>query len=315
VWRVSVDDGDRSLIPTPDAQAVHPDVDPITGALVYVSRRVNDSIWHIRPRSDNEAQARAIAESSRRDGAPSWSPDGRHVAFVSDRSGTWQIWMADLETRRARRVTRLDLGQPGRPHFSPDGKRLAFSVLESGIERLMVLDLASGRSHRVPAVGRHDLALGWSSDDRIVARSDGRAAWSLVAVDPESGKAEIIEEEWPEGHPVRVANGRVFFSSDRSEGLWVYDFEDRTRRQLVPAELTGDWRSWAPCRDHVIFTTGSGGLKVDRLGLGTTHVERDVFDVPDSIVSVTPSPDCTALLAVRRMRGESDLVALNGLGF
>jgi tricorn protease len=55
---------------------------------------------------------------------PDWSPDGRRLAFQSSRSGSIQIWVLDLRSKVARRLTK------GRaafsPDWSPDGRRIAF---------------------------------------------------------------------------------------------------------------------------------------------------------------------------------------------
>jgi TolB protein len=43
--------------------------------------------------------------SSGRNEDPTWAPDGRHIAFVSDRTGQRQIWVIDIETGRVRAIT------------------------------------------------------------------------------------------------------------------------------------------------------------------------------------------------------------------
>ena len=45
------------------------------------------------------------SSSSGRNEDPTWAPDGRHIAFVSDRTGQRQIWVIDIETGRVRAIT------------------------------------------------------------------------------------------------------------------------------------------------------------------------------------------------------------------
>ncbi len=62
----------------------------------------------------------------RRDHSPEWSPDGRHVAFVSRRGPVDQVFVLDLAgPGEARQVTSVDEGANG-PMWSPDGSRVAF---------------------------------------------------------------------------------------------------------------------------------------------------------------------------------------------
>ncbi|HYF94143.1 MAG TPA: S9 family peptidase [Symbiobacteriaceae bacterium] len=70
-----------------------------------------------------------------KDHSPRWSPDGRWLAFVSNRSGTSQIWLLPLEGGEARQLTKIK-GGAGNPVWSPDGKYLAFTanLTEEGIK-------------------------------------------------------------------------------------------------------------------------------------------------------------------------------------
>jgi TolB protein len=66
-----------------------------------------------------------LSKNPAMDGWPSWSPDGRHVAFASDRSGNHEIYLMNADGSDVRLVADL----PGRntsPHWSPDGKHLSF---------------------------------------------------------------------------------------------------------------------------------------------------------------------------------------------
>lgn len=72
------------------------------------------------------------------DGAPCWSPDGKTLAFVSQRSGNWDIWAVPAGGGEAVQVTsgpKSDM----RPAWSPDGKRMAFTSDRGGSQDIWVL--------------------------------------------------------------------------------------------------------------------------------------------------------------------------------
>ncbi len=60
------------------------------------------------------------------EGAPAWSPDGKHIYFSSDRTGVFNLYAYEIETRKIFQVTNV-LGGAFAPSPSPDGTALAFS--------------------------------------------------------------------------------------------------------------------------------------------------------------------------------------------
>lgn len=62
--------------------------------------------------------------------SPSWSPDGKKLAYVSNRAGRPNIYVYDFETKRSMRISsgRYDVD----PDWSPDGEKIAYSSLEGG---------------------------------------------------------------------------------------------------------------------------------------------------------------------------------------
>src|SRR5262245_30837092 len=70
---------------------------------------------------------RQLTEGAYRDSAPAFSPDGKRVAFLSNRSGSTQIHVMWLDTRETAQLTRFEFDASA-PIWSPDGSKIAFSV-------------------------------------------------------------------------------------------------------------------------------------------------------------------------------------------
>ena len=62
------------------------------------------------------------------DASPSWSPDGKTIAFLSNRSGKVQVWLISAETNTATQLTTLPNGVAAAPTWSPDGKHISFTA-------------------------------------------------------------------------------------------------------------------------------------------------------------------------------------------
>ena len=86
------------------------------------------------------------------DTAPSWSPSGDRVAFISSRSGNWEIWVVDLATGEETKLTDHPAADVA-PAWSPDGKRLAFLSGRDGAWAVYVLEVGSGRQRKVVSTG------------------------------------------------------------------------------------------------------------------------------------------------------------------
>ena len=76
---------------------------------------------------------------------PAWSPDGSRIAFVSDRSGTEEIWSADVDGSNVVRHTHFSGPLPSSPSWSPDGRSLVFDVpVGDGIEANEIVVVVDG---------------------------------------------------------------------------------------------------------------------------------------------------------------------------
>lgn len=89
---------------------------------------------------------------------PVFSPDGRYLAYVSDASGWWQIYLYDLETDAHHQLTSdaADYGLPAwvqglRTYsFSPDSRYIFCIRNQAGVNSLWKITIPSGESERVP---------------------------------------------------------------------------------------------------------------------------------------------------------------------
>jgi len=86
------------------------------------------------------------------DTAPTWSPTGRRLAFISARDGNWELYTVDVTSGQETRLTD-DLATDVAPQWSPDGKRVAFLSNRGGAWAVYVMEVKSGRVQKVIATG------------------------------------------------------------------------------------------------------------------------------------------------------------------
>lgn len=115
------------------------------GARLAIVRAVYDAdLWRYRmPRSGKPAGPQVVANSTYSDREAEISPAGDRVAFLSDRSGRAQVWVAGLDGTGLRQLSFGDTVMRG-PTWLPDGRRIRFGTREADVPRFYVADTQTG---------------------------------------------------------------------------------------------------------------------------------------------------------------------------
>ena len=142
--------------------------------LAYSSFSFHSSIWRIAAPGGSKARDEKSAGSvngntpfiysTRDDSSPQFSPDGKRIAFMSNRSGNLEIWVCDSDGSSPVQLTSFRGPNVSTPRWSPDGGRIAFdSDAEGEIRRL------DDRRERREA-SSHDYPSGERWEPELVAR-------------------------------------------------------------------------------------------------------------------------------------------------
>lgn len=120
------------------------------------------------PGSHQEPATRTPVQEVSGDRGPRWSPDGGRIAFVSDRNGTWDIWVMDAEGSDPRNLTDSPASDMN-PRWSPDGSRIAFKSDRTGTHEIWVMDADGSDPRRVTDAPGSEVQIQWSPDGRWLA--------------------------------------------------------------------------------------------------------------------------------------------------
>jgi dipeptidyl aminopeptidase/acylaminoacyl peptidase len=155
---------------------------------------------------------RQLTEGTFRDTAPAFSPDGKRIAFLSNRSGSTQIHVMWLDTRETAQLTRLDV-DPSAPIWSPDSSTIAFTV--------RVLDETSPLPIKLPKTPKGaELAKSAVLVDRTVWGADGtgptqKGFTHVFLVDANTGgiSRQITSGDFNHAGPAFSPDGKTVYVS------------------------------------------------------------------------------------------------------
>ncbi len=183
-----------------------------------------------------------------------WSPDGRQIAFISDRSGEEQVWVVDQDgAGEPRQLTEGLAGMLYAPAWSPDGKQIAFSDKEG---RIYVVTLADRRLRQVADETRgqvNDYA--WSPGGSFLAFSLSHPSgfrsirvWSATDGSLHQVTDEMFnsfEPAWdPEGNYLYVLSDRDYapqqtrkepnYAASRNTGIFALALRKNVKHPFPP---------------------------------------------------------------------------------
>lgn len=125
--------------------------------------------------------------------SPSWSPDGRKIAYVSFESGNSAIYVQDITTGSRQLVSARAKGINGAPNFSPDGSKLALALSYQGNPEIYVMDLGSRQETRLTTNLAIDTEPRWTPDGQsIIFTSDRSGRPQLYQMPAGGGGADRI---------------------------------------------------------------------------------------------------------------------------
>lgn len=327
LWRVSADGGTPTLVRAPSAgtRVSHPTVSPQSGRLVYTQKSAQLDIWKLSRASPNDGYtASPLISSTQADTHPSIAPNGKRVAYVSDRSGTSEIWIAGADGSEPDRLTSMGGPQVTTLRWSPDGNRICFVARRNGQSDLHLISASGGLPTHLTNASSEDLVPRWSGDSRWVYFSSNRTgqweAWRARA-SSDSVRVQQVTDGGAVSAQESPTDSTLYFVRPDTVGIWSARL--RTSRlpidtRVLPIRIIGQFnpderRSWwvGPNRIHFLHRqSGSAVLVYHELDSGRI---RPLYQFPDwrpvQSLDVSPNGDWFAYTHV--VQRESDVMLVD----
>ena len=192
--------------------------------------------------------------------APQFSPDGKMLAYMSDRSGTMEIWVSNRDGSNPFQLTAV--GGAGTPRWSPDSQSVVFDVIrQGGGPKIVSINVRGGAPQVLTPDAYENEVPSWSRDGKWIYfasnRSGNLQVWKVparggspVQVTRHGGHAAL---ESPDGKLVYYAK-----SPAAEPEIWQVPVEGG-EETLVPLVRPGTWASWQVVDGGILFVGPSLG--------------------------------------------------------
>ncbi len=192
-------------------------------------------------------EARRLTSGAHSDSGPRWSPDGKRLAFVSDRAEKPQIYVIPVDGGEARAVTDLEQGVGGDLAWSPDGKWIAFGA---GPEEKTEYD----KPYRVTRHIYRFNAMGYFENDAI-------QDLYIIESDPDADAEpkRLTEDAFANSGPLWSPDGReiLYSAGFPPDSHRVFSYFKVVNLEGESRTIAPDWSGyiyrWTPDGENIVF--------------------------------------------------------------
>jgi TolB protein len=283
--RVALLDGtDRLLVPLDGDFEGQPSPDGSRVAYELYTPDGRSTIWVWDAATDAHRQLTTEGREGLDPGL-AWSPDSRSLLYRSTRTGTPDLWIADVTTGELRQLT-SDIRADSAGRWSPDGQRVAFLSGRGGQADVWIMPSSGGDAIRVTDDRAIEADLRWTPDGRGLTFLSNSAVTQVHSVSVDGGDTRLLSFEDHDALESRVSpDGRaVLFISDRSgnQDVWVAPLVSGAPRPVTTSAVDDFGATWAPDGRSIAFASNRGGSSGIYVVPDSGGEARLVVDWPDT---------------------------------
>ncbi len=315
LYRISVEGGSAVSLTEGGQFGFRPSVSRQGKRLAYSERIYDTDIWRFElvGSIDKVLLPTRLISSSQQEDTPQFSPDGSRIAFNSNRSGSFEIWVTDRLGQSPVQLTFF--GGPyvtGTPRWSPDSKLVAFDSRPKGLADIFVVSAEGGPPHCLTEESSDDMVPSWSRDGRWVyfgSDRSGEGDWQIWKIPATGGKAlQVTRRGGFEGS--ESFDGKSVYYSKHSDDLWRVSLMDGEESLFLK---NVEFRYWTVAEQGIYFVANEDGQRhIEFIDFASRQVSR-VARLERKLGTnahrgLALSPDGRSLLVTLVERDSSDIM-------
>ena len=263
-----------------------------------------------------------LTDSPSKDSSPRLSPDGKMVAFVSERNGKRDVFIIDVKGQGLVQISD-GTGNVSSPRWSPDGEMLAYlSTSEEGAVHIYLTEVEDPSPHRLTVGSTDEGPPAWSPDGRWIAFSliDDKGEGLGIFLRNPGGVNQIPLTEGPDFLPSWAPDSKaIVFQSTRSgnDDIYVVDVIDENIA-IEPRRLTNNPEAdltptWSPDGKWIAFISErDGNPEIYLVSLDGTLLKR--LTINEAIEEGVAWSEDGRLAFVSHLHGNADIFIMDSDG-
>lgn len=319
LWRITATGGKPELLVLGDNDINKPSVSMDGEKLAYVRDNFDVNIWKFSVLDDKsgiENPEKYIA-STKWDMHPSQSPDDSRVAFTSNRSGTFEIWVGDKDGTNLLKLSSFEGSLTGTPRWSNDNKSIVFDARTNGQVDLYSVQVEGGREERLTNTSYNEIGASWSSDGNWIYYSSNKTGnWEIWKMSPNGENSTQITFDGGMGAYESKDGTFLYHSKKETPGLWRLNLKTLEEEKIIENLMPNDWASWV-LTDEGIFYVSRDPNAVSYYDFATEEVQK-VFQpenwIPPMDAALSVSEDGKVMLLGQVDDSARDIMMLENFG-